>query len=153
VNTPVVFINNSVNGDTYSWNFGDGATSEDVSPSHTYTLPGTYTVVLDVMNGACSSSITIEITVEVNTGVAEQTTDKVAAWLNGDNIVVEHGFGQKYPLQLDLVNEAGQIHQQMRVAGPPGRMSIPASDLASGIWYIRVSNDEVRRTIPVVIVR
>jgi len=28
------------------WSFGDGATSSDLSPSHTYTTPGTYTVAL-----------------------------------------------------------------------------------------------------------
>ena len=32
---------------TYSWNFGDGATSTAANPSHTYTTPGTYQVALD----------------------------------------------------------------------------------------------------------
>lgn len=30
------------------WDFGDGATSEDQNPVHTYTTPGTYTVTLSV---------------------------------------------------------------------------------------------------------
>ena len=33
----------------YSWNWGDGtALSTGASPSHTYTLPGTYTITLTV---------------------------------------------------------------------------------------------------------
>lgn len=32
----------------YNWEFGDGAGSDVVSPSYTYTLPGTYTVLLTV---------------------------------------------------------------------------------------------------------
>ncbi|MBL7941759.1 MAG: PKD domain-containing protein, partial [Flavobacteriales bacterium] len=41
---------------TYSWNFGDPAsgaanTSTDVSPTHTYALPGTYTVTMTATNG------------------------------------------------------------------------------------------------------
>jgi gliding motility-associated-like protein len=33
---------------TWSWTFGDGGTAEDADPTHTYTEPGTYTVVLHV---------------------------------------------------------------------------------------------------------
>ncbi len=35
---------------TYSWNFGDGGTATGVSPTHSYTGPGTYTVTLTVSN-------------------------------------------------------------------------------------------------------
>ena len=34
------------------WSFGDGQESTDFSPLHTYTVPGTYTVRLDVTNAA-----------------------------------------------------------------------------------------------------
>jgi len=45
----VIFTNLST-GDwtTASWDFGDGATSTDANPSHTYTVAGTYTVTLTV---------------------------------------------------------------------------------------------------------
>jgi len=41
----------------YSWNFGDGATSTLVSPTHTYTTAGSYTVKLIIVQGACIDSI------------------------------------------------------------------------------------------------
>ncbi len=34
--------------DSITWTFGDGTSSHDVSPNHTYTQPGTYTVCLRV---------------------------------------------------------------------------------------------------------
>lgn len=37
---------------TYRWDFGDGATSDEVSPTHTYTVPGTYTARLSVDDGS-----------------------------------------------------------------------------------------------------
>ena len=43
---------------TYSWDFGDGATSSLMSPSHTYASNGTYTVQLVVSNGTCADTIT-----------------------------------------------------------------------------------------------
>ena len=35
---------------TYSWDFGDGTTSTENNPSHTYTTPGAYTVKLSAAN-------------------------------------------------------------------------------------------------------
>ena len=56
--------------DTWSWDFGDGNSSTDPNPSHTYFTPGTYTVCLTVSN-ACGSNTSCEtITVSVvNPGV------------------------------------------------------------------------------------
>ena len=48
----VSFANNSVAGDTYDWDFGDGSTSTSVAPSHTYTVNGSYTVKLITTNAA-----------------------------------------------------------------------------------------------------
>ncbi len=154
VGVPVAFINNSVGATSQTWNFGDGSTSTEAAPSYAYAAPGTYTVILTVDDGSCTSTTTLEITVELSTGLAQASEQlSMRAWLNGDHLVVEHQFGDKYPVQLELLNEAGQVHQQMRVAGPAGRMTVPADDLASGIWYVRVSNAEVIKTLPVVIVR
>ena len=36
---------------TYTWDFGDGSTGTGVTPSHTYDIPGNYTVVLTVDDG------------------------------------------------------------------------------------------------------
>lgn len=45
-NSKVTFTNNSVDADTYSWNFGDGSTSTEKNPVHSYAQYGTYNVVL-----------------------------------------------------------------------------------------------------------
>lgn len=52
----VSFTNNSVDADTYSWDFGDGNSSNEVSPTHTYDSEGEYTVTLTATN-ACGDEI------------------------------------------------------------------------------------------------
>ncbi|MGZ4676491.1 MAG: CBM96 family carbohydrate-binding protein [Acidimicrobiia bacterium] len=49
----VSFTDTSVKHPTsWAWDFGDGATSTQQSPSHTYTAPGDYAVSLTVTNGS-----------------------------------------------------------------------------------------------------
>ena len=50
---------------TYMWDFGDGATSTDASPTHTYKKAGTYKIVLTVSDGKASrdTSRTVEVKV------------------------------------------------------------------------------------------
>ncbi|MFK7756146.1 MAG: PKD domain-containing protein [Flavobacteriales bacterium] len=44
----------------YFWDFGDGQTSTQGSPSHEYTVPGTYDVSLSVSsNGGCSEDVEV----------------------------------------------------------------------------------------------
>jgi PKD repeat protein len=43
---------------SWFWDFGDGATSTEQNPIHTYTAPGTYTVSLTVNNAADTASVT-----------------------------------------------------------------------------------------------
>ncbi len=42
----VNFLNNSSNAISYFWSFGDGATSNQIAPAHTFTTPGVYKVML-----------------------------------------------------------------------------------------------------------
>lgn len=41
-----VFENESIGGQKFLWDFGDGTTSTEVSPTHLYPNPGTYTIKL-----------------------------------------------------------------------------------------------------------
>ena len=45
----VQFINNSLRYTQSTWDFGDGNTSTDANPMHTYTAVGSYDVSLDVL--------------------------------------------------------------------------------------------------------
>ena len=46
------------NPTSWSWNFGDGGTSTQQNPSHTYTTPNTYSVSLTASNAAGSNTFT-----------------------------------------------------------------------------------------------
>ena len=45
-NLLVKFTNTSINALQYRWNFGDGTTSDSMNPTHQWTVPGTYMVMM-----------------------------------------------------------------------------------------------------------
>lgn len=61
----VTFTNMSTNSDTYIWLFGDGTNSNQISPTHTYGDPGSYTVTLVATNDCGQNQITSEIIAEI----------------------------------------------------------------------------------------
>lgn len=44
----ISFINTSSNATSYEWNFGDGSTSTEFNPTHTYTFAGSFLLKLKV---------------------------------------------------------------------------------------------------------
>jgi PKD repeat protein len=69
----VQFSNTSTGANTYLWKFGDGTTSTDVTPSHTYTTPGIFDVTLIASNGlgGCSDSVTQKAFVRISPPVID----------------------------------------------------------------------------------
>lgn len=64
--SPVTFNNNSANGNTFFWDFGDNTTSNLVNPSHTYSSAGVYEVTLVVSDSSgCFSSDTTQFIVNI----------------------------------------------------------------------------------------
>jgi gliding motility-associated-like protein len=62
----VDFTNSSVDATDYAWDFGDGTTSTEATPIHTFTEPGTYTVNFSALDPtACDPSDEAVLTVTV----------------------------------------------------------------------------------------
>ena len=70
----VTFSNTSSDPDggpqplNFNWNFGDGQTSTDMNPVHTYAAAGTYDVILNVSDGDDTRSATDTLTVSSGSG-------------------------------------------------------------------------------------
>ena len=65
--SPIQFQDQSISGTTinsWNWDFGDGTTSNQQNPVHTYDAPGDYQVVMSITNiSGFSSTITQEISI------------------------------------------------------------------------------------------
>lgn len=97
INTPVssftstqselmtTFTNNSQGENlTYAWSFGDGMSSDDPSPSHTYAASGDYEVCLTVTNECGSNMTCTTVTVSTTTVSISVTSEVTMPSCNGD---------------------------------------------------------------------
>ncbi len=63
----VLFTNTSINGATYLWDFGDGTTSTDTVPVHTYDAAAEYIVTLTITSpDGCIATYTTIVKVETD---------------------------------------------------------------------------------------
>lgn len=62
----VIFTNRSQNADSFTWDFGDGETSTEINPIHTYQSSGNYLIKLKALNDTETDSCSSEITVRDN---------------------------------------------------------------------------------------
>ena len=61
-----VHLQNTGRGTAYLWDFGDGSTSTETSPTHTFTSPGVYTIrLIAAMPGGCADFDTTYHTLQV----------------------------------------------------------------------------------------
>jgi gliding motility-associated-like protein len=70
------FENTSLAGESFIWNFGDGQTSTDVSPTHLYPNVGTYNITLVAID---SSTCNIADTTRYTLVVSDKPTAKFTA--------------------------------------------------------------------------
>ena len=75
----VSFTNSSIYATSYQWEFGDGTSSSDENPRHTYTTAGTFTVELKATGDGGINSASITITVSNLLPVAKFKMSKSTA--------------------------------------------------------------------------
>lgn len=155
VNEPLTFVNLGQGDVEYTWDLGDGTTTNEFQPTHTYTLPGEYVVTLTAFDGICETSTTGTVVVQLTTNVDGPAVDglDLRVWNAAEHLVVEHGFDHGRPVFIDVLDATGRLHLQRQVGGSPGRVLLPNGTLSTGIWFVRVTSGMVQRTFRVPVVR
>lgn len=62
----VFFTDLSIGADSWAWDFGDGTTSTEQNPNHTYTQSGSYVVTLNVENAASGCSYALDKVLDIS---------------------------------------------------------------------------------------
>lgn len=144
--TAILFTNSSQNGDSYSWDFGDGSTSTDESPVHVYAEDGVYNVTLTVTNSCGTETYTANINTTA-TGIADgDDVISFGIYPNPANseLFVQPSTEVRSNLNLEVISMSGQVLNSLSVSGlsATGRLAIDVSELATGLYYLRIIGDD-----------
>jgi PKD repeat protein len=133
---------------TWSWDFGDGNTSNLPNPTHSYDSAGTYVVTL-VVNGGCSHSDTVEAFL-VNTGASRLARDLSLTLSPNpaqEQATLSLSRPLSEPLRLLLLDARGRVVQTNTLPAGIQRQPLDLSDLSAGVYSLRVQSSQGRETL------
>ncbi len=135
------------------WDFGDGVTSTEKNPIHTYTSPGEYTVKLRVENNmGCSDEVIKEKLIKVST-----TPLNFALYsLTGKKSMIVYDIPKVSHVRIDIYSSIGTHLATIEdCTKRPGRyyIDIEKLEIPSGVYFIRLSAPEYEKIIKITFIQ
>ena len=159
INEQIAFTNNSNFGESYIWDFGDGTTSTEVSPTHSFSAVGTYTVILTVTSAdGCTSSSTQEITVkDISTGLDDDEFDnQINIFPNPatDQLTIKFDLSIPEYFTLKMVDVRGATIKSFPAQNYFNTtLPVDISNIPAGIYYLQINGEQLQVVKKLVIMR
>lgn len=135
------FFDNSLNADTYFWDFGDGNTSTLQNPSHTYSESGNYSITHSISN-PCFDDNAYD-TIDVVTNLSEEKMNQfiVSVYPNPSSaqITIELHNTQNKNAEFTLYNMNAQ--QLLKRWITEQKTVVDISGLPKGIYFVKIVDD------------
>ncbi|MEM8889276.1 MAG: PKD domain-containing protein [Bacteroidota bacterium] len=145
-NQTVMFTNNST-GNTFEWDFGDGNTSTDVVPTHTYADGGTYMVTLIASNdnGPCTDTLVQEVNVAATSIQDDLLNAQVNVFPNPSNgvFLLDINLDGPEEVRIEVRNMIGQtVFESPAQRMQAGEIQLNLENQQSGIYLMTLwAND------------
>ena len=132
-NTTLTCTNASTNANGYTWDFGDGTTSQDESPWHTYTV-GEYDVVLIAVNNSCPNDTLVQhVVVEDHTALNESSAVSFTLYPNPAKDVISIN-GVSGNIIVNVYDVRGRLVIEQKITEGANQMKV--SQLAHGSYRV-----------------
>ncbi|MCO6494690.1 MAG: T9SS type A sorting domain-containing protein [Bacteroidetes bacterium] len=130
---------------TYDWDFGDGTTSNEVSPIHQYTQDGNYSIELHAVTADNCECTLIQNKSVVNLGVNQFDNNAfIRSYPNpaSDIIHIEYTVPQGIHT-MNIVDYTGKQVKMLELGknNISGDFYISVADLASGVYFIKAETN------------
>jgi PKD repeat protein len=123
----VTFTNKSTNATSYSWDFGDGETSTEENPVHTYEAYGEFTVNLSV----------------TGPGGSDTATPDLVTCAKTSPVIIDGTFADwdEVPVASSSVDGNGESIEELKVDYDANRIYILIKGEMKGVYGIFINSD------------
>ena len=159
----IEFVNKSLNAENYIWDFGDGGTSDQFSPSHKYVKPGDYNVRLISENSVCGDSLIKPVNVQWETfetlfgGSGLNRGNSVQQTIDGGYIVAgatNNTSGEDLDILLIKTLKDGSIAWEKTIGNPKNEYaSSVIQTLDGGFMILGYIRNDVTQTEQLTLVK
>jgi MAM domain, meprin/A5/mu/Secretion system C-terminal sorting domain/PKD domain/Right handed beta helix region len=137
-----VCTNNSTGADSYLWDFGDGTSSTDMSPTHVYLDTGSFVITL-IVTGPCGSDTTTQLIYSTTIGIDEiptMTAFNVYPNPNKGEFTIDFALNETNEVSFELINMLGQCVWNSSLGMIEGKHSenVSVKGQAPGIYLLKV---------------
>ncbi len=139
----VNFTNQSTGATDYLWDFGDGNTSTEENPVHTYATGGAFSVSLNAILQDCEDNSTVVINVPV-VGINESAEDRTFTILpnpnNGQFVIETENLINV--VQVTIFDIAGKIiFTREEITSNNPTVPINLDGIRKGVYFVKISSD------------
>jgi PKD repeat protein len=144
VGLTATFTNTSTYGGTYLWDFGDGQTSTDQNPAHTYAADGTYSVTLIVTNSCDDDTITLPVTVMAVGGIEDGSdAGEIRIFPNpaSNTVFLSYKTNGSQNCEAEFLNIVGTRMKIVQLPFDAGHetLAVDVHEFEQGIYFIRMT--------------
>ena len=140
--------NSSLN-DEWQWDFGDGGSSTDASPSHTYYNVGDYNVSVTANRG-CSRDTVITITTISTIGDPESTI-RIQLYPNPGNGVITLHVESLENYTVNVLSADGKLMKRIDAQAGVTENVLNTAAWSQGIYWVSIENNGFTHTLPLII--
>jgi PKD repeat protein len=137
----LTFTDASTGATSWAWAFGDGATSTEQDPVHTYTAAGNYTITLTINGIDCSTTSTWEINTAVN-GPAPATGSSVLPNPASEEVMVDLGPGPSTDRMIEVYDTEGRLVLGRNLVQGTARVVLDVSGWSPGAYQLLIRSSE-----------
>lgn len=135
--------------DSYSWLFGEGGLSTDVSPIYQYQFLGSFDVTLKAIDHDCECVLVKRVSI-TQTGIDQLGINDLKVYPNPSDNVLHIDLLNSESATIRIFDNLGQLVYEVSTSQATNEIS--TTDLASGLYTVEVTINGVKHQVKLSIV-
>ena len=155
-NGELTFTNTSINANSYLWDFGDGNTSTEENPIHTYAQSGMYEIILLAQSDICddvTDTLNINVIITSNENFDLDIGADILPNPNDGIFAIKISDVMDRIIEMELIDVSGRVLQRSNIQTTFGVTiyEIKNTPLTSGIYFVKLKNESSVKTLKVIV--